>query len=157
EDGTYTVTFKQMSVDGDFTDVPITIDGDLYVHGGGGPIYGQAHSPDNGQKTMELWFPLVEKAYAQWKGGYDAIGHGGDSSLVMQEVLGNYGQSMNVSAQYANEVFAKIQEALRTKQPVSAGTFPETEAARYTNTGIYADHSYSVLGTSERDGKKYIK
>ncbi len=67
-DGTYTVTFKQKDwATGKFKDVPVKVDGDLYVRPYGGALYGHsANSSD--PKKMELWFPLVEKALRDLEG-----------------------------------------------------------------------------------------
>jgi hypothetical protein len=43
------------------------------------------------------------------------------------------------------------------KTPLAAGTFGEDEAARYTNTGVYADHAYSVLGTAQDGAQRYVQ
>jgi hypothetical protein len=156
-DGTYTVTFKDLDWrSGQYKDVPIKVDGDLYVRAWGGPLYGTSNNGDQDPKTMELWFPLVEKAYATWKGSYNDIGNGGMSDAVFQAVLGRDGQEMNVSEGNADAVYAQLKKAFDAKQPVSMGTYGEDENARYTNTGLYADHSYTVMGYKEKDGQKYI-
>jgi hypothetical protein len=157
-DGTYTVTFKEKDwATGKFKDVPIKIDGDLYVRSWGGPLYGATLGADKGEKTMELWFPLVEKAYAQWKGSYNDIGSGGLSNDVFEAVLGKDGQYMNVSPGSEDRVFATIKKAIDAKAPVSAGTHGEDQESLYTNTGVYADHSYSILGYEEKNGEKYVQ
>ncbi|MBL8955069.1 MAG: hypothetical protein JNK82_30110 [Myxococcaceae bacterium] len=158
-DGTYTVTFKERDwrSGSGFRDVKITVDGDLYARSWGGPLYGSSRG-DKGEKTMELWFPVLEKAYAQWKGSYNAIGDGGHSDVVMQELLGRTGTSMGVREGNEAAVFAQIKKSLDGKQPVSAGTYGETQAARYTNTGVYANHSYSVIGyRTADDGTQLVK
>lgn len=157
-DGTYTVTFKQKDwATGQFRDVPIRLDGDFYVRATGGPIYGATLGPDKGEKTMELWFPLMEKAYAQWKGSYDRIGNGGLSSDVFEAILGREGQDLSMRYGSPDTVWSTLKKAIDGKRPVSAGTYGEDQEAMYTNTGVYADHSYSVLGYEERDGQKLVK
>ena len=157
-DGTYTVTFKEKDwATNRFKDVPIKIDGDLYVRSWGGPLYGATLGSDKGEKTMELWFPLIEKAYAQWKGSYNDIGSGGLSNDVFEAVLGKDGQFMSVSPGSEDRVFDTIKKAIDAKQPVSAGTHGEDQESLYTNTGVYADHSYSVLGYEEKNGEKYVQ
>lgn len=156
-DGTYTVTFKQKDwATRSYTDVQIKVDGDLYVRSNGAPLYGSSASADQGQKTLELWFPLVEKAYAQWKGSFDTIGNGGRSEQVMQDVLGKDGQSMSIYSGNDDQVWAQIKRATDAKHPMSAGTYGESEAERYTNSGVYANHSYSVLGYEEVNGERYV-
>jgi hypothetical protein len=156
-DGTYTVNFKEKDwATGKYKDVPVKVDGDLYVRSWGGPLYGATLGADKGEKTMELWFPLVEKAYATWKGSYNDIGSGGMSSDVFQAVLGKDGQDMSINYSTPDKVFATIKTAIDNKQPVSAGTYGDDKEAMYTNTGVYADHSYSVLGYKETNGEKFV-
>jgi hypothetical protein len=156
-DGTYTVNFKEKDYStGRFRDVPIKLDGDLYVRSWGGPLYGATLGADKGEKTMELWFPLVEKAYAQWKGSYNDIGSGGMSNDVFEAVLGRDGRSTGVYPGSEASVWSTIKKEIDAKHPVSAGTHGEDESALYTNTGVYADHSYSVLGYVEKNGEKYV-
>ncbi|MBL8956115.1 MAG: hypothetical protein JNK82_35405 [Myxococcaceae bacterium] len=156
-DGTYTVTFKERDPRTyQFRDVKIDVDGDLYARSWGGPIYGSGKG-DRGEKTMELWFPLVEKAYAQWKGSYETIGNGGMASDVMQDVMGKDGRDMWISEGNQAQVWTTLKRALDGKQPVAAGTYGETQAARYTNTGVYANHAYSVVGYEEVNGEKFVQ
>ncbi|MBI3184583.1 MAG: hypothetical protein HYZ28_20805 [Myxococcales bacterium] len=157
-DGTYTVTFKEKDwATGRFREVPIKLDGDLYVRSWGTPLYGATNGPDKGQTTMELWFPLIEKAYAHWKGSYDEIGSGGLSNDVFEAVLGKDGRYMSVSPGSEDRVWQTVKSALQRKSPVSAGTHGDDQSALYTNTGVYADHSYSVMGFEERNGERYLK
>jgi Calpain family cysteine protease len=156
-DGTYTVTFKEKDwMSGRFKDVPIKVDGDLYVRSWGGPLYG-ASGRDRGETSMELWFPLIEKAYAAWKGSYNEIGSGGLSNDVFEAVLGKDGRFNSVSPGTEDRTWRAITTAIDARQPVSAGTHGDDQAAIYTNTGVYADHSYSVLGYAERNGEKFVK
>lgn len=56
-----------------------------------------------------------------------------------------------------DEVWQRIKSAFDAKQPISLGTYGESEEARYAGSGIYANHSYSVLGYSVRNGERYVK
>ncbi|MBX7115551.1 MAG: hypothetical protein K1X64_14575 [Myxococcaceae bacterium] len=157
-DGTYTVTFKQYDWNRQkYLDVPIRIDSDLYVRSWGGPLYGASNGGDVGESSMELWYPLIEKAYAQWKGSYNNIGSGGHAGDVMQAVLGRRPDSLSVTGASEAEVWSTIKKAIDGKQPMAAGTHGEDQAARFTNTGVYSDHSYSVIGYEEKAGVKYVK
>jgi hypothetical protein len=157
-DGTYIVHFKQRGYNGVVKDVPIKIDGDLYVRSNGTPLYGATLGFDKGQTSMAMWFPLIEKAYATWKGSYDAIGNGGYSSQVMEAITGGAGRYVDVPSRDANTIFATIKRAVDNDWPATAGTYGDDHDALYTNTGIYSDHDYSVMGYEEAaDGKKYVK
>jgi hypothetical protein len=149
-DGTYSVRFFQTSSFGPAREVFVTVDGELPTRFGG-MQYGKCR--DRG----ELWVGLLEKAYAQWKGGYDAVGHGGSAGNVMAALTGrapSYGYlSPSVDA---DATFAKIKAAIDSGKSAAAGTHGESDKAMYTGTGIYADHAYSILGTSEENGVKYV-
>jgi hypothetical protein len=156
EDGTYTVTFKQRDWrTGNVKDVPITVDGDLWARAWGSPIYG-ASSGDKSQKKMELWWPLVEKAYAQWKGSYDTIGNGGVSSDIWEACTGKEGRYQSTKYLDEKRLWNEIKDAIDNKLPCGAGTYGEDQEALYTNSGIYADHAYSILDCAERDGVRYV-
>jgi len=155
-DGTYTVTFKKRDYrTGKAVDVPVKVDGDLYARAWGGPLYGSSNG-DKTEKGMELWFPILEKAYAQWKGSYNTIGSGGLSSDVWEACTGKEGVSESISYMGADKLWTEIKSAVDSKRPVGAGTYGEEEDARYTNSGVYADHAYSILGYKEKDGVKYV-
>ena len=156
-DGTYTVTFKQNGL-GDRaasrtcrSRSTATSTSRSY----GGPLYGAQPRLRHGEK-MELWFPLVEKAYAQWKGSYDTIGNGG---VVHRRVRGGAGrarpQSTDVSYDAARTAIWNADQARRRRasSPIGAGTHGEDQEALYTNTGVYANHAYSVLGYSRRTAR----
>jgi hypothetical protein len=154
-DGTYTVTFKERDFRTlKYRDVKIDVDGDLYVRSWGGPLYGSSKG-DKGEKTMELWYPLVEKAYAQWKGSYDTIGSGGLANRVMEDIMGKPARQDWVNENNQAQTWATIKRAIDSKQPIAAGTHDPDD--RYTNTGVYGDHAYSVLGYEEVNGEKYVQ
>ena len=157
-DGTYTVTFKQQdwATGGRYKDVPIKVDGDLYSRSWGGPLYGHS-SNSSDPKQMELWFPLIEKAYAQWKGSYNTIGNGGQISAVFEDCLGKNTGSMSLSYSSADAVWNRIVSSVDGKKPIGAGTYGEDQEAKYTNTGVYADHAYSILGYEKAaNGDRYV-
>ncbi len=131
----------------------VTVDADLYTRSWGGPIYGTTPNASD-PKTMELWFPIIEKAYAKWKGSYDRIGNGGVPSQVMTALTGKSTRSLDTSYNSADEVFKAVKEAADKKLPMTAGTHDDKKL--YTNTGVYADHAYSVLGAEESNGQKFI-
>ncbi len=155
-DGTYTVTFKQKDwATGKFKDVPVKVDGDLYVRPYGGALYGHsANSSD--PKKMELWFPLVEKAYATWKGSYNTIGNGGAMGDVFEDCMGIDSGQTNLASASADSVWNNITRAVDGHKPIGAGTFGDDQEAKYTNTGIYADHAYSILGYEKSGADRLV-
>jgi len=157
EDKTYTVTFKQKNFStGKYTDVRVNIDGDLWVRPFGGPLYGSAGNSTELDK-MELWFPLLEKAYASWKGSYDAIGNGGSSGRVFQDCMGIDSVTNSIYESKPNELYNMAKASIDAKIPASMGTYGEHDSARYTNSGVYGDHSYSVLNYKTENGKQMLQ
>jgi hypothetical protein len=154
-DGTFTVRFYKY---GDKrSPVDVKVDADLYARSWGGPVYGGSLGGSTAPDKMELWFPLIEKAYAQWKGGYEAIGHGGVSGDVMGEIVGATDSYTRLASADANRIFERIKAGASKDQPMTAGTFGKDQASLYTNSGVYANHAYSVLGAVEEGGKKYVQ
>ena len=160
-DGTYTVTFKERDwATGRSKDVPVKIDGDFYARSYGGPLYGHSsNSPETSK--MEMWFPLVEKAYAQWKGGtdkaggYNVIGNGGSSADVFEDFTGAQGRSINAAGN-ADTVWKTITASIDAKKPIAAGTHDDGGPVNYTNTGVYGDHAYSIMGYETAGTERYV-
>lgn len=154
-DGSAIITFHGRDpVTGQFQPVEIRVDPELYEARPGQPIYGRAAGD---RDSMELWFPLVEKAWATWKGGYEAIGQGGVQNAVFEAVLGRPAGWMAISPTTAPEaVWGTIQATLQAGLPLGAAT-ESVDDGRYANSGVYADHGYSVLGAEvDAQGEKVV-
>ncbi len=160
-DGTYTVTFKERDwATGRSKDVNVKVDGDLYARSYGGPLYGHSsNSPETSK--MEMWFPLLEKAYAAYKGGtdkaggYNVIGNGGSSADVFEDFTGAQGRSIDAAGN-PDTVWKTITNSIDTHKPISAGTHDDNGPVNYTNTGVYGDHSYSIMGYETAGTERYV-
>ncbi|MEW5740981.1 MAG: C2 family cysteine protease [Myxococcota bacterium] len=148
-DGTYTVRFFEDAYGG-FRPVEVTVDSDLATESSATNKYAKARDGN------EQWVTILEKAYAQWKGGYEAIGNGGRAGDVMEALTGKPSNWTSTSWTPADEVYTSISEAIAAHQPVTAGTHGKDSGVDYTGTGVYAWHAYTVLGTSEENGTKYV-
>jgi hypothetical protein len=104
---------------------------------------------------MELWYPIIEKAYAQWKGSYDTIGNGGYSADVFEDFTGATGRSIDAGGS-ADSVWRTITTAIDNKKPLAAGTHDDGGPVSYTNTGVYGDHAYSILGYETAGTERYV-
>lgn len=150
-DGTYTVRFYEGVGDGGRPKaVKVTVDDDLPTAGGGTAKYAKARDKN------ELWPTVLEKAYAKWKGGYEKIGNGGSASDVFAALSGKEPDWGTVKEYQPDALFSQIKDATSEHKPVAAGTFGD-EQFSYTNTGLYGNHFYTVLGTSEENGTKYVQ
>ena len=143
-DGTYSVRLFHKG-----KPVRVRVDADLYTNKGGkDPRYGR--STDRG----ELWFPILEKAYAKLHGGYDVIGKGGKSRDVIRALTGEAGSITKNKKRSADQLFRQIDGAMRKRRPVTVGTFDAH--ADYASKGISPDHSYAVLGAYGRGAERYV-
>lgn len=150
-DGTYDVTLHEPQGDG-FKKVTVRIDADL-------PHNDWYHlTYASGADEKELWPALLEKAVAQRAGSYGAI-EGGVPGDAITMFTGKPTELVDFRAKgvKADEVFAMLSTAVKEKRPATASTFGESSNAKYTNSGLYADHAYSVWGTEEKGGKKYVQ
>jgi hypothetical protein len=154
KDGTYTVTFYN---DGNKSDkVEITVDSQLYVDSSGNLKYSRGVDKNADGKSDELWPAIMEKAYAKWKGGYDAIGNGTDDvAMAISEITGKDATYTYTDTSRSSQ-FYSIRNALRNDRPVTAGTFGGEKDEKYDSNGLTAHHVYSVLDAYREDGKKYI-
>jgi len=149
-DGTYTVHLFNVSPEGDKTKNDVVIDGQL-------PLSYGSLSYAKGADRSELWVPLLEKAFAQSKGGYEGIGKGGQAGAVMAALTG---RPNSYSAMYAgmntDAIYDTVKTAMAAGKSATAGTHGEEDAALYAGTGLHAWHSYTVLGVSEENGAKMV-
>ncbi|MBI1946182.1 MAG: hypothetical protein HYS27_10820 [Deltaproteobacteria bacterium] len=152
--GKFTFTFKDAWGG---RDKKIEVDADFYTRSWGGPLYG-ASSNSTDPARMELWWPLFEKAYAKLNGDFHSIGEGGSSSDVFEAVTGRTGLSEDFSTRNADRMFTTIKQKLAQKLPVCMGT-KDDHGGRgdFANSGVFGDHTYTVLDTIERNGVKYLK
>lgn len=153
KDGTFTVRFHDNVGYGSSGGMKeITVDGELPL-GMGSAKYAK------GSDRAELWVPLLEKAFAQWKGNYDAIGNGGHTGEVMTALTGRRSSYVDLSATYVtdDQVFGQIKSTLDRGGAVCAGTHGKERTDLYTNSGMYAWHAYTVMGVSEENGVKYVE
>lgn len=81
QDGTFTIRFLEQAFDGSRQPHAETVDGYLPAN---------ALQIERGETGVwqRLWPAIVEKAFAAWKGSYEATGHGGCSGDVMAALTG---------------------------------------------------------------------
>lgn len=160
-DGTYTVTFY----DKKGKPVDVTVTGDLPTHPG---EQATAALGDRGvDGNPEVWVPIIEKAYAQYRGGYDVIGDGGRTEDAMQTVTGlkaTRQDALTVSFNAFNQAFKEgraIGLASLSKETLDPGFFDSAipgiirGSARpnyrkpYDDGTLVSRHAYYVVGVDE--------
>ncbi len=143
-DNTYSVRFFQNG-----KPVSVTVANDFLQTESGRLAY--ASSTDKG----ELWVSVMEKAYAQWKGGYQTIGKGGDPAKALAELTGVKSRSVIDMRTPAETLYADIRKALQNQEPVVAGTYPAPQS-EYAPYGLVGSHAYTVVDAKEEQGQKYV-
>ncbi|MSP91966.1 MAG: hypothetical protein EXR79_09245 [Myxococcales bacterium] len=158
KDGTYSVRFYKVDWNGEKRVSKETVDSDLpWDQASDAPAYAKSTEGGEGGKAwMELWPSILEKAYAQWKGGsYDAIGHGGNSGDVLEALTGQRSTSESTAGAEAggtnDALWAKMKKASAEKRPMTAGS-GDKDDAKYKDpkAGVYGWHAYTVLGVEEK-------
>jgi hypothetical protein len=149
EDGNYVVTFHPVGQ----ASQEIVVDGAVFTRGGSSPVYGTGVSK-NGE--LELWFPLVEKAYAQLVGGWEVLGRGTSVGKVMSDFTGRDNTEHWLANANVDDIWQKLLRGKENGQAMACGTYPSSESARYRGTGLYANHAYSVVGLEEKNGERYV-
>ena len=126
-DGTYTVTFHERGPKETKTKpVEITIDGSFATQRGR-LEYAAA------RETKELWPQIFEKAYAQWKGGFDAI-EGGMGATALEALTGQKTDFFPVTTESdPAQTFKRISDA------VKSGAAGDAEAANTPDPKIAAN------------------
>jgi hypothetical protein len=56
----------------------------------------------------------------------------------------------------ADKAWAQIVKNTDAKKPLGAGTYGEDQESKYTNTGVYADHAYSVMGYEKSGTDRFV-
>jgi hypothetical protein len=127
--------------------VPVTINGNL-ERVGNTPKYSYTEEDPN-----ELWFPLLEKAYATWKGGYDTIGNGGYPDVALAELTGRKSFCVSTEAKYfksaaiqKNTILGIFEKAERNNWKMVCATGGSGEVQDKNNPDVYTGHAYSYIG-----------
>jgi len=148
-DGTFTVTFKRFAAGARaYVDDAVTVTNSFPNR------WGQAFYGGSTQRG-ELWFSVLEKAYASWKGGYDAI-RSGYPYEIFEACLGKAGKHLDPRIDSADKVFKAVKAATDKKLPMVAWTAPDSTEKPFAGTGLVGDHAYTLMGAEEKDGQRFV-
>ncbi len=136
KDGNYTVSFHEKGLFGT-KKVDIKVTPDLPVDSNGNPVYAKTHE-DGGKK--ELWPALIEKAYAQWNGGYQNIQNRNPADALFALT------GKKTETQAAKDVsLSEVNDMLKGGKAVVISTLDDGKGKTpYTNKGLVTDHAYVV-------------
>jgi hypothetical protein len=102
----------------------------------------------------EMWWPLLEKAYATWRGGYGSIGNGGYHDAALSELTGRKSTCVSTESKYfksdairTNMVLGIFEKAVRNNYKMVCATRGEGEQEfnDKNNPDVYSGHAYSFL------------
>jgi hypothetical protein len=153
-DGSYTVRFYEKKGEGPFgwfghhyepKDIKVTPDFPMV---NGQPVFAGTSGDTDGAK-QELWPLLMEKAFAQWKGSYNAIGGGGNPGDAMAMLTGK-----DSSEKSAKDVtLDQLSQALANGNAVTATSLENGKGKTpYDNGQLHSWHVYMVTGVDKNAG-----
>ena len=118
----------------------VEIDSDLYMDGSK-LVYGRSDKEHTHTSLSELWFPLLEKAYAKhFSNYYDIEGLGAQKTL--SKLTGRWASHYEMkSADRIKEVLTEIEV---NRYPGIAATIFKENLPK--ESGIVGHHAYSILG-----------
>lgn len=116
----FKVTFQQLQRDGSFKPHVEVVDGYMPTRRGTTRMAYAMSDTNFNPANQAMWPAVIEKAYAQWKGGYDAIGGGGISAKAMEEMTGV--RSVHAAMPGTDQVLARFESWQKSKSAVVCGT-----------------------------------
>jgi hypothetical protein len=138
-------------------DAKVRVDQRLPVDVSGEPAYAQRadHEERDGTTVYELWPMLLERAYAQHRGGYDRIEEGTPETVFT--MVGARTRTHDLSNMRWAEIERIIDGALKAGQPVTVNFFVNIMqgdlGARWKELGLIANHDYVL---TERRGGGWV-
>lgn len=116
------------------TRVEVPISEEVPVDETGKPLYSSS-------ELKKLYPLLIQKAYAQWRGGYEYL-TGGNAANALAALTGERPQLMQVfSDAKCDEVYAQLERLFRAQSCVVASSYYADRVP-----GIIDGHAYTVLG-----------
>jgi Flp pilus assembly pilin Flp len=141
-DGTYTVTFYDRGLFGTDT-VKIRVTPEFPKKDGRWVFI----KPGDTEGTKaELWPMLYEKAFAQWKGGYKAIGGGGSPDDVMSYITGQSSSWNRTTGIFSDMSFSDFADKFDANVTVAATQSKDNAKGKavFEDGRLVANHAYWV-------------
>jgi hypothetical protein len=115
---------------------------------------GHAEAQHAGNKS-EIWPLVIERAYAQLRGGANAIGHGGSPKDAMEALTGQDATSTPLGVGGGRHPESQLKADLEAHKLVVLST--KWELGRDGPHGLTGSHAYQVSGYEEQDGRLFLK
>jgi hypothetical protein len=138
--------YSNLQFKDEWVEVEVQID-DQIEYEGEAPKYSYSK-----EDPAELWFPLLEKAYAAWKGSYDAIGNGGYPDVALSELTGRKSFCVSTAVKYfksegmrKNVLLGIFEKADRNNYKVVCCTGGSGEIQDSKNPDVYTGHAYTYI------------
>jgi hypothetical protein len=150
--GLFTVTFQEMQRDRSFKAHVEVVDTFMPTRAGGGAnrtafaMSDKAFDPN----TQAMWPMIIEKAYAQWQGGYHVLDEGGSSSKTMQLFTGV--RSVRDSMPAEDDVIARFEQFQAENKAVVCGSRDEIQQSDKTGVLDGAGDGPYTGQLQDRDG-----
>jgi hypothetical protein len=138
-DGTYTVSLKGMGLSDTATTHTVKAEFVIGKHGRAAP------------GRMALWPLIVEKAYAEEKGGIDVLDKGGNPGTAVQDLTGDRARWFKPADREPDELLGTLSAAVKQNHPITClapgkdSATDEIRALMSSTTGLYLWHAYTVL------------
>jgi hypothetical protein len=137
----------------------VVVSNSFYVRPCGSLLFGSGvhHGRPASSPTAALWWPVLEKAYAQFHGDYGFFQGGGTAHRALSVLLGQPPRHREVGPKSADRLWDEARARLRSKLPVVMSTADASFTLRYRNTRIMPDHCYAVLGCFVMGDRRMIR
>jgi hypothetical protein len=121
-----------------------------------GGLYVQGHARPRAAAAghFEVWPLIIEKAYAQFSGGYNKIAPGGAVRDAMETITGRPAAKIRLG-------WLQGYDVERLRGDLAAGKLVVLETEKHFDGGaqykLVPDHAYQVTGTELKDGKVQLR
>jgi hypothetical protein len=119
------------------------------------PIYARGHAePRPGGGGNEVWVLVMERAYAQVAGGYNAMGHGGRIADAMEIITGRPARTYGLGPIFGRYGPEDLRRDLLTGHLVAVASRTDVEQSR---PDLVPNHAYLVTGLESYGGKPALR
>jgi hypothetical protein len=143
-----------------YHDVKVTVAPDFPDGDGGWDHAGATTDPNNGKSI--IWPMIIEKAYAQFKGGYNKMDNGGDPASALSALTGRDAKDYSVQGGWlgigaSQPSVNDLKNDLSKDDAVVISTRDNIGEGQDQNYDLYANHAYMLMGvTTDASGNSFV-